>query len=252
MITVKDLIAYRMAREQLVERVATAKLPTKYGEFTVHGYKARFGNTEAEHIALTMGDIADGEPVLVRVHSECLTGDVLGSQRCDCGEQLRRRARDASRDEGRGVFLYLRQEGRGIGLMNKMRGVRPAGPGPRHRRGERALGFKADHREYGIGMPDPDGPRRAARADPHEQPEEGRRARCTASRSSSGSRSRSRRTRRTARISRPSATRWVICSAWSRRRPARALSRRRVFHQLVARRGAADRPSRPRDRGRPS
>jgi 3,4-dihydroxy 2-butanone 4-phosphate synthase / GTP cyclohydrolase II len=81
MITVKDLIAYRMAREQMVERVASAKLPTKYGEFTVHGYKARFGNTEAEHVALTMGDVADGKPVLVRVHSECLTGDLLGLQR---------------------------------------------------------------------------------------------------------------------------------------------------------------------------
>src|SRR4030088_385658 len=88
MITVKDLIAYRMAREQMVERIATAKLPTKYGAFQVHGYKARFGNTEAEHVALTMGDVSDGKPVLVRVHSECLTGDLLGSQRCDCGGRV--------------------------------------------------------------------------------------------------------------------------------------------------------------------
>src|SRR5712691_8435888 len=87
-ITVKDLIAYRMAREQLVERVASASLPTEYGEFAVHGYRARFGNTEAEHVALTIGDVASGESVLVRVDSECLTGHVLGSQRCDCREQL--------------------------------------------------------------------------------------------------------------------------------------------------------------------
>src|SRR2546427_7398360 len=87
-ITVKELIAYRMAREKLVERVATAKLPTEYGEFVVHGYRARFGNTEAEHVALTMGDVASGESVLVRVDSECLTGHVFGSQRCDCREQL--------------------------------------------------------------------------------------------------------------------------------------------------------------------
>ena len=120
MITVKELIAHRMAREQLVERVASARLPTAYGEFTVHGYRARFGNTEAEHVALTMGDVENGEPVLVRVHSECLTGDIFASQRCDCGEQM-----DAALEriaaEGRGVFLYLRQEGRGIGLMNKLR-----------------------------------------------------------------------------------------------------------------------------------
>src|SRR6266511_4368647 len=88
LITVKELIAYRMAREQLVERVASAKLPTRYGEFTVHGYRARYANTEAEHVALTMGDVASGDPVLVRVDSECLTGHVFGSQRCDCREQL--------------------------------------------------------------------------------------------------------------------------------------------------------------------
>src|SRR6184192_792350 len=116
LITVKDLIAYRMAREKLVERVASAKLPTSYGDFTVHGYKARFGNTEADHVALTMGDVADGEPVLVRVDSECLTGHVFGSQRCDCREQLEA-ALSRIAKEGRGVFLYLRQEGRGIGLM---------------------------------------------------------------------------------------------------------------------------------------
>ena len=147
-ITIKDLIEHRMRTERIVRRVVEVEMPTKFGDFSLIAYEDTI--TEEAHLALVKGSWGSDDPVLVRVHSQCVTGDIFGSMRCDCGDQLAS-AMAMVEQEGRGVVLYMKQEGRGIGLVNKLRAYKLQQEGMDTVEANEALGFKMDHRDYGIG-----------------------------------------------------------------------------------------------------
>ena len=147
-ISIKDLISYRMKNESLVRKIVQVDLPTIYGNFTLHAFEERL--TGDHHLALVKGNWEEGDPVLVRVHSSCMTGDIFGSKRCDCGEQLHQALLQVEK-EGNGVVLYMNQEGRGIGLVNKLKAYKLQEEGMDTVEANEALGFEPDHRDYGVG-----------------------------------------------------------------------------------------------------